>query len=241
MSCSMTDREISWSMKSRCDSGICLKLRRTGKFDRLVTRSRSLTDSINWIRARRWRIMVTWPSFSHSFSMSITISIFSECVNLNKSSKMSFSNCSFMILVNMTKFIFKTFLRYSLRSERLCINWVAIVVKNLKALSRSSSPLLKKKLTPNWRRWVKSRAIVWLIVDLSVSIIPFNQNMHLLWEFRAQSLISLSKAILVSEWHIGSNWSKKELKAVSLTKGNFDRTKFISILWVTLRLSFLKF
>ncbi len=165
MSCLMTGGGISWSIKSWCDSGICLKPRRTGNSGRLVTRSRSLTDSINWIRARRWRIMVTWPSFSHSSSASMTISVFSGCANSNKGSKMSFSNCSFMVLVNMAGFISKAFLRYSLRSGRLCTNWVAIVVKNLEALSWSSSPLLKKKLAPNWRRSVKSRAIVRLIVD----------------------------------------------------------------------------
>lgn len=79
-----------------------------------------------------------------------------------------------------------------------------------------------------------------LIVDLPVSVASFNQKIHLLWESRAQSLISASKSILVSRWHKGSDWLEKESKAASCTEGSFVSAMFISILWLASRLSSLK-
>ena len=237
ISCLMTSRKTSWRMKVRCDSNIFMKLRRADNSSRLVTKIRSLAESIHWTRARRWRIMTTWFSFSHSSNASTIKIVLSGRIISDNDSRMSFSNCFFIILMNMAKYVFKAFLRSDLRSKKLYINCVAMMVKNLKALPRSSSSRLKKKLTPNWRRWEKSKAIVRLIVDLSMPTAPFNQKMHLLCEFRAQSSMFFNKSIFVFEWHKGFDWLAKKSKAASSMKGSLNKIQFVSILWLTFKLS----
>lgn len=104
------------------------------------------------------------------------------------------------------------------------------MVINLETLLWSLSLLLKKRLAPNRQQLVKLRAIVRLIVDLLVPAISFNQKMHLLWMFKAHSLILASKSILVFRWEIVSNSLAKKLKAASFTEGSFVRAELILIL-----------
>src|SRR5437762_1501091 len=105
---------------------------------------------------------------------------------------MRFLNCSFIVFPDRAGSVSIAFLTYGIIAGTFTTSWAARVVKNLVALPRSPSPLLKKKLAPSWpfkaKDWATVLAMVGM-VHLPVPAIPFSQNIDLLWGSWAHSVI----------------------------------------------------
>jgi hypothetical protein len=90
-----------------------------------------------------------------------------------------------------------------------------IVGKNLLAVPRSPSPLLKKKLALRRLLFWKYLAIVREIVDFPVPALPFNQKIGLSYAEEAYSLIWERSSVRVPGRHSSSHWSTYESNAAS--------------------------
>ena len=238
MSCSTVSFGTSWRTKSwYVPSGICMKPWRIGSAGLLVTKTRNETGLKARVCARSRRISLISFWLSHSSNASMTTKNSSEvfvaagCIS-SSGWRINFSNWSFKVFSEISGSTSIALLMPDINLGTWIIRSLAMVVKNLEALPRSPSPLLKKKLAPSCCWPANDWATVRAIVDFPVPAMPFNQYMGLPFLSLAHSVMWRSSSTLVSARHLGLCSSTRESKDAPLAIGNLAKSIFLSMLCI---------